>query len=195
MTAFSLSKSKAALAAALTLTLAGCGGGNSGATIGGSVSGLATGTSTVLQNNGSDSLTVTANGSFSFATSVAANGTYAVTVLTPPTGQLCTVGNGSGTVDSQGDSVGTVTVACVSTATLAGTVSGLNPGVAVWLSNGTVLLPVAANGAFSFPGTLAIGSTYVVTIATEPAGQTCAVLNGSGTVAANVAVNITVTCT
>src|SRR5580693_1637168 len=53
-------------------------------TIGGSVSGLATGESVVLEDNGADKLTVNTNGAFTFATSIASGGTYAVTVLTQP---------------------------------------------------------------------------------------------------------------
>lgn len=183
-----------AIAAALALTLGGCGGGSFNATIGGGISGLAAGTSVVLQNNGADNLTINANGNFSFATAVGANGSYAITVLTQPTGQLCTVGNGSGSVDSRGDNVNSVTVVCVSNTTLQGTVAGLNPGTAVWLSNGTVLLPVAANGAFSFPGAVAIGAAYTVSIATQPVGELCTVTNGTGTVPASGSVNVTVTC-
>jgi len=50
----------------------------------------------VLQNNGGNNTTVSANGSFSFATSIASGSTYAVTVLTQPTGQTCSITNGSG---------------------------------------------------------------------------------------------------
>lgn len=53
-------------------------------TIGGTVSGLAAGESVVLQDNGKDNLTVSANGPFTFATSIASSGTYAVTVFTQP---------------------------------------------------------------------------------------------------------------
>ncbi len=180
--------------AALALGLSGCGGGSSDATIGGNISGLASGTSLVLQDNGSDNLTITANGGFSFPNKIGANSSYAVTVLTQPLGQLCTVGNASATVDSKGDNVTNVTVACVSNSTIGGTVSGLTAGTAVTLSNGQVLLPVAINGAFAFPGTLDVGATYDVTVATQPVGLTCTVLNGSGTVAANVAVDVTVNC-
>lgn len=63
-------------------------------TIGGAVSGLS-GTFT-LQNNGADSLVLTADGAFSFATPVASSSTYNVTVSAQPVGQTCTVGNGSG---------------------------------------------------------------------------------------------------
>ncbi len=180
--------------AALALTLGACGGSSTNATIGGTISGLGSGTSLVLQNNGSDNLTVTANGGFSFPAKIGANNAYAVTVLTQPLGQLCTVGNGNGTVDSKGDDVTGVTVACVSNSTLQGTVSGLTAGTAVTLSNGQILLPVAINGPFAFPGTLDIGATYNVTVATQPAGLTCTVLNGSGTVVANVAVSVSVNC-
>ena len=62
-------------------------------TISATVSGL-TGT-LVLQDNGSDNLTITANGTFPFATQIAGGGSYNVTVLTQPVGETCTLGNGS----------------------------------------------------------------------------------------------------
>ncbi len=65
-------------------------------TIGGSVTGLATGAQVTLRNNGADPTVVTANTTFSFATTVAQNASYAVTVATQPNGQTCTVSNGSG---------------------------------------------------------------------------------------------------
>ena len=78
--------------------------------------------------------------------------------------------------------------------TLGGTVSGLAAGTSVTLSDGSVLLPVAINGSFAFPGLLAVGTAYQMTIATQPAGGTCTILNGSGTVAAGSPVNVQVTC-
>ncbi len=63
---------------------------------GGTVSGLA-GT-VVLQDNGGDSLTLGADGPFTFATPVAEGGTYSATVQTQPAAQTCTVTNGSGTI-------------------------------------------------------------------------------------------------
>ena len=65
-------------------------------TVGGSVTGSSG--PVVLKNNGGDQITVNAAGSFSFPTSVASGNTYSVTVATPPSGQTCTVSNGSGTV-------------------------------------------------------------------------------------------------
>lgn len=71
----------------------------SGVTIGGTVSGL-TGTGLVLQDNGADNLSITQNGAFTFATPVASGQPYAVTVSTQPSGQTCTVANGTGTTGS-----------------------------------------------------------------------------------------------
>src|SRR5208283_5306130 len=57
------------------------------ATIGGMVTNLAPNTSVILQDNGGDSLTITANGPFTFKTPVTGpTDAYAVTVLTQPTG-------------------------------------------------------------------------------------------------------------
>ena len=55
--------------------------------VGGSVSGLS-GT-VVLQDNGGDDLSVSANGPFTFATKLASGAAYAVTVKTNPSGQTC----------------------------------------------------------------------------------------------------------
>ena len=76
--------------------------------IGGSVSGL-TGAGLLLQNNGGDNLSVPANGVFRFATAIGAGTPYAVTVLTQPVGQTCTVQNGSGTANAN---VSNVAVSC-----------------------------------------------------------------------------------
>lgn len=179
------------MASALALTA--CGGGGN-ATIGGTVSELGAGLSVILQDNNSDNQTVPANGTFSFVTGIAANGAYAVTVLTQPVGQTCSIANGSGTVDSNGDSVSNVAVTCAASSSLGGTVSGLAAGASVTLSNGGMQLPVAVNGAFAFPGILVAGSTYNVTVTTQPVGQTCTVTNPGGTIVANVMASVAVAC-
>ena len=79
-------------------------------TVGGSVTGLAAGQSVVLLNNAGNSTTVNSNTSFTFSTAINSGGAYAVTVGTQPTGQTCTVTNGSGTVSAN---VTNVSVSCV----------------------------------------------------------------------------------
>jgi hypothetical protein len=75
-------------------------------TIGVMVSGLS-GRGLVLQDNGGDNLSVTANGSFTFATSIAGGGAYSVAVLTQPSSpaQTCAVTNGNGTANANVTSV------------------------------------------------------------------------------------------
>lgn len=160
--------------------------------IGGSVSGLGTGKSVVLQLNGANDLTRTAAGSFSFAATVAHGSAYSVTVKTQPVGQTCSVGSGSGTATA---AVTTVTVNCTTnTYTVGGNVTGLATGQSVVLQiNGGGDLVRSANGAFGFSTPLTDGGTYLVSVKTQPVGQTCLVANGSGTVTGAVT-NISVTC-
>jgi 6-phosphogluconolactonase (cycloisomerase 2 family) len=85
-----------------------------GFAVGGTVSGLVSGSTLVLQNNGGDNRSITVNGAFTFATNVNDGGAYAVTVLTQPSSapaRICEViSGGSGTVS--GAAVTTVRVVC-----------------------------------------------------------------------------------
>lgn len=163
-------------------------------TIGGSVTGLAAGLQLVLQDNGADALNINVNGRFTFATPVAFDGSYAVTVATQPAGMTCTVSNlsGAGVVAT----IGNVLVSCSSISyTIGGMVTGLSSGLQVTLQdNASDALIVRADGAFTFATPVAYGSSYVVTIGTEPVGQICTASSPSGSaVHANVA-SIAVTC-
>jgi N-acetylneuraminic acid mutarotase len=83
--------------------------------IGGSVTGL-NGT-LVLQNNGTDTVSVSANGTFSFPTSLSDGGAYSVTIATQPAGQACMVSNAAGNVDG---AVSSVLVDCMTPGASAG---------------------------------------------------------------------------
>jgi len=160
--------------------------------VGGTVSGLS-GTA-VLQDNGGDNLTVTANGSFTFATQLASGAAYKVTVKTNPTGQTCTVSNGTGSIGSANITNVAVTCTTIPTYSVGGTVSGLS-GTVVLQDNGGDNLTVTANGSFTFATQLASGAAYKVTVKTNPTGQTCTVANGSGTIGSANITNVAVTCT
>ncbi len=160
-------------------------------TIGGTVTGL-TGSGLVVQDNGGDNLSVSANGSFTFATALAAGSSYVVSVLTQPSGQTCTVGSASGTANSNVTSV-SVTCSAV-TYSIGGTLSGLTSSSVVLQDNGTDTLTLSSNGQFTFATKIASGSTYSVLVKTQPTGQSCTVQFGTGTATANVT-NILVTCT
>jgi hypothetical protein len=96
---------------AVVTALGACGPGLDSLTpyaVGGTMTGL-TGT-VVLQNSGGDNLSLTANGSFSFKTKLVSDASYVVTVLTQPSGQICTVSGGSGTATAN---ITTVAVDCI----------------------------------------------------------------------------------
>jgi len=177
-------------AAAASSCLAACGGGE----IGGTVSGLGAGLRVTLLNNGVDALTVSSNGSFTFASQLNDNASYSVTVGTQPVGQACSVANGTGALDAEGTSIDSVRVNCRYSASLRGTVTGLQPGVAVTLANGSARLALASDGPFAFAEVLAEGTAYNVSVLIQPAGQTCSVRHGNGSFAAASFVELVVTC-
>jgi hypothetical protein len=174
-------------------TLAGCGGGTL-ASVGGTLSGLNSGLNVVVQNNLHDTLTLNVNQGFSFPSLIPAEGNYSVTVLTQPVGQSCSVTNGTGRVNSNADAVTNVSVTCVNSASVGGTLSGLPSGTAVTLSTNGQTLSLSQNSFFSFPGVLAVATVYTVTIVTQPAGHACTVSNPSGTVVSGALSQVQVTC-
>jgi 6-phosphogluconolactonase len=148
----------APLLLALLATTA-CGGGGSGTSappasysVGGTVSGLS-GTGLTLKNGG-DTITVSANGTFTFPTQVAGGASYAVAVGTQPgsPAQICTVSNGSGTIAAA--NVTAVAVAC--RAAPAGYVYISQPGSSLGPADGTLLALAidATTGALSQVGTV-----------------------------------------
>jgi len=78
------------------------------------------------------------------------------------------------------------------TYTIGGTVSKLNGSMVLQDNNGDNL-SVNANGAFTFATPVASGGAYSVTVLTQPAGQFCSVVSGSGSVTANVT-NVAIAC-
>ncbi len=165
-------------------------------TIGGTISGL-TGTGLVLQDNGGDNLTVKSGATtFTFATALASGAAYKVTILTQPSSptQNCVVTNGSGTANAI---VTTVSIACTTTYTIGGTISGLVGTGLVLQDNGLSNLTVEANATkFTFATALDAGASYKVTVLTQPSvpTQTCVVSSGSGTANANVT-SVSIACT
>ncbi|MBO9663942.1 M14 family zinc carboxypeptidase [Dokdonella sp.] len=71
--------------------------------------------------------------------------------------------------------------------TIGGTVTGLDgDGLALRLNGGTELAIHPPATTFVFPEALPYGATYAVTIAAQPAGQTCAISGGDGSVSGDV---------
>ncbi len=141
-------------------------------TVGGSVSGLS-GAGLQLQNNAGDTLAVSASGTFTFTSGIATGTTYAVTVLSQPSSQTCTVQNGSGTANAN---VTTVLITCTSATPLAlvansGSSNGVN-GLSVYRIN-------AATGTLSFLSNVSAGNTPYA-VAVTPNGLFAYVSNQMG---------------
>jgi hypothetical protein len=165
--------------------------------IGGTVTGLK-GTGLVLQDNSGDDLAIGADGTFTFSKKLAKGATYAVSIKTQPTApsQTCTLSAESGVVQSS-NVTGVVVNCAANTFTVGGTVSGLAGGSVTLQNNGGADLVVNANGTFAFPTPIASGTTYVVTVKTQPGtpAQTCVVTNGAGTIGSAKVSDVAVTCT
>ena len=178
----------------MLLILTACGGSDSPVvySIGGTVSGLASGASLTLTDNGRDALLVPANGAFSFPTSLQVGSAYAVTIATAPVKQTCTVSAGSGTATTD---VTSVRIACIGPFSVGGTITGLSPATSLTLTNnGSDTLTVSADGSFTFATPLKPGSAYTIAIATLPTGEQCGIKGGTGTVTTTNATANTVTC-
>jgi N-acetylneuraminic acid mutarotase len=78
---------------------------------------------------------------------------------------------------------------------LTGTVSGLSPGQSVVLQNyGAETTTVSANGSFNFSQPFPGGAPYSVTVLTQPSGENCAIVNGSGTGTVGPGIVVPVVC-
>ena len=161
--------------------------------LGGSITGLVA--SGLVLANGSDTFAASSGAtSFTMPTPVAYSSTYSVTVQTQPTDSNCSVTNGSGTMGTA--PVSNVAVKCaLNTYTVGGTIKGLSSSGLVLLDNGAGATTISANATqFTMSTRETSGSTYAITVKTQPTGETCSVAGGTGTInMANVG-NVVVTC-
>lgn len=171
------------------MSLAGCGGssGTASTTVGGSVSGVPSGTALLLTNNGGDIIMAGAgSNSFTFDSKVKVGSQYNVGLFVQPTGLYCTIANAQGVIDHYADPVTNVAVSCQS-APVAMTlynvgvnVSGLTAGNSLTLLlYGSDALTINANGLAVFSQPLAKQQVLppgpAVTVGKNPSGQNCTV--------------------
>ncbi len=160
--------------------------------VGGTVSGL--GASGLVLANGSDTVTVASGATgFTLLGGVNYGANYNVTVQTQPVGSTCSVTSGSGAMGAS--DVADVSVTCsVNTHNISGTVSGLSASGLV-LSNGSDVRTVLSGAtSFGMPTPVPETAHYGIAVQTQPAGLTCSVSNGSGTMGGADVSNVAVTC-
>ncbi len=104
-------------------------------------------------------------------------------------------GTGTCVVTMSDDTTVTATFA-IPTYTVGGTVSGLAGSGLVLQNNGGDNLAIAENGSFSFAASLTAGSSYAITVLTQPSSPatTCVVISGSGTITSSNITNVAVSC-
>jgi len=161
--------------------------------LGGTISSLA-GSGLVISNNGTDSVSISANGSFAFTTTYKVGTTYSLSVSSSPTHptQTCTISNGSGTFSAA--NISSVSISCTTTArAVRATVTGIGSGTLVLNNNTSDSLSISSNGSFVFNNDVTIGASYAVTITSAPTSHTCALSGATGTIAGTDA-TVTVNC-
>lgn len=168
-------------------------------TIGGNLSGYSAsvGAPVLKDSISGQTVTLSANGAYSFSSPIVSGQNYNVTLQTLPTNpwQTCSVTGGSGTVS--GSNVTNIDIACSLDAHTVGiSISGLTGATGIVLtdsSNGDTLSGFSADGSYTFSSSINSGMPYNVSVSTQPTGRTCTVASGSGTIA-NADVVLTVTC-
>jgi len=186
-----------AAAMGMALGLVGCGGGGGGGggytapptySIGGAVTGLASGESVTLAN-GADMVTVSGNTTFVFATPIQQNGSYSVAVNAQPAGQSCVVSaaSGSGVMAN----VTGVAVACTNLPQFAYVVNNGNNTVFQYSIDGAtgLLVPqtVASVATGNSPQSVTVDPTHHFVYITNLTDNTISqyVIQSDGTLAPN----------
>ncbi|TGK88263.1 concanavalin [Leptospira bourretii] len=162
-----------------------------GHSIGGAVSGLLPGTSVTLTNN-QESVTVAADGNFTFPTKLSSGQNYNVSFVTNGAGLTCSIANAQGVV--QNSNITNISITCGIGANfyeVGVNVSGLSGTITVQ-NNGAETLNIATNGLTKFTTLNSTGSNYAVTLTAWPAGTICSFDDPTLTVGTMAAANVTI---
>lgn len=166
-------------------------------TIGGTISGLA-GSRLQLRLNSNPPFDVAAGAaSFAFPSLVPSGTPYLVRVTRNPSNpsQDCAVTNEAGVVGNA--NVTNVVISCTTNAfSIGGSIQSLRGAGLVLQKNGADDLAIASDGRYNFATQQPSGSSYQVTVRTQPTNpsQACTIANAGGTVGSGDVRNVDVTC-
>jgi hypothetical protein len=179
-------------AAAVLLGLAACGGGSNvnSYEMRGTITGLTTGPLTLT--NGISTVNIpTGSTTFVFPNQITLGLNFNVQVLLAPTDYTCAIANGYGTAGLSDTTI--IAVTCAPNSSLGGTISGAKGDVV--LANGATQVTIAQGATtWAFGTKVSQNISYGVTVLSAPAGQTCTVTNGTGTMGVTAVNNVVVTC-
>ena len=166
-----------------------------------------TGTGLVLQNNGTDNLSVSAGGSIAFPKSYPSGSTYSVTILTQPTNQTCVLTGATGVLTTNAvvvancaSSQNDITAFGFASPSVTGTISGTTISLTVpFGTNVTSLIPtftttgssVNIGGVIQTPGATAVNFTSPQNYTVTAADGSSKVYTVTVTIGPNDAKNIT----
>jgi len=168
------------------------------ASIGGTVTGLTTGNSVILQNNVGNDLEVTADGNFTFTVSLDNFSNYQVTVLTQPItpNQSCSVTNDQGQLN--GSNITNILVSCTTNQYfIGGYINGLPDVYELMITNnGKDAQILSSNGAFVFSTPLGDLENYEVQFQLIPSSSesACEISNNSGVIDGIDITNVSINC-
>ncbi|WGG50865.1 hypothetical protein [Rugamonas sp. DEMB1] len=196
---------RASAALALILALAGCGG-KASFDVSGTVMGLTT-PGLQLTMGGNDDVDVAPGAgdvNFTFARRLSYGDAYSVTVKRDPDHMTCKPYRGVSGTAGQTTSIAAIFSCAKNAYMVTGWVVGLTPvgenDAKLKLINGSTGNPATiagttdgSNPVFSF-GPVEDGSPYGITVQTQPKGQFCTVVNGSGYMGTELVRNVQVNC-
>jgi len=189
---------RASAALACAALLSACGGDDGQLLLGGQISGVTKPGMILTNNGGSDyEIPVPANGTgvttFYFPNLISSDDKYNVQVKSVPSNIVpdsCQLVNNSGRA---GFNVTTIQIACeYQTQALTGTISGLKNELV--LINGSDRQTIPAGATTFAMARVAQDAPYGISILANPAGQSCTIANGIGTMGAADVNNVVVTC-
>ena len=143
--------------------------------IGGTVTGLLSNSSLVLELNGDEQRTVTGNGTFEFPSHLLVGSAFSVLVDSQPLGQSCTLSGGSGNVAAESNS--SVEISCTPVNyPVEGTVSGLPSGGQLGMKlNGGNTFNITANGSTTFASAIPFRQALSLQTVSLSQGVSCAI--------------------
>lgn len=157
--------------------VAGCGG-SVDASIGGTVSGLTSGTLVLTNSVNGDTVSVSSNTTFTFPVKLPPNSQYNVIPLSTPSGLDCSnITNGSGTISQNGTDVNNVQVNCKAGSNVAVPVCVMAVGLASTnsvvlvlnnFSSAPLTVPGNQSAAFCFSNQLTPGTPFVIMVTQQP---------------------------
>lgn len=180
------------LAAAIALGLTACGG-KAQFEVQGTVNNLKY-SGLVLANNG-QTVAVPANATtFKFGSTIDYGSTYNVTVQTQPAHQVCAVANPTDTAGRM-QAINIVVGCSMNAYAIGGSITGLTvDGLVLINGSNANAAPAKDATSYTFPTTVEYGTTYGVTILTQPPGLRCRLSNPTGTMGEAAVTNINVVC-